>query len=135
MAFLLGEKKGIRALNMIQIKDVTKVYKLNRRQMEEQKTKSNKKVAVSHVSLQAQNGEIFGILGPNGAGKTTLLRCISTLLNPTEGTISVDDWDTVKDGEEVRRITAFLTNEVKLDPHFRPKYLFRFFWQAAWNDR
>ena len=67
MAFLLGEKKGIRALNMIQIKDVTKVYKLNRRQMEEQKTKSNKKVAVSHVSLQAKNGEIFGILGPNGA--------------------------------------------------------------------
>ena len=127
MAFLLGEKKGIRALNMIQIKDVTKVYKLNRRQMEEQKTKSNKKVAVSHVSLQAQNGEIFGILGPNGAGKTTLLRCISTLLNPTEGTISVDDWDTVKDGEEVRRITAYLTNEVKLDPHFSPKYLFRFF--------
>lgn len=127
MAFLLGEKKGIRALNMIQIKDVTKVYKLNRRQMEEQKTKSNKKVAVSHVSLQAKNGEIFGILGPNGAGKTTLLRCISTLLNPTEGTISVDDWDTVKDGEEVRRITAFLTNEVKLDPHFSPKYLFRFF--------
>ena len=105
MAFLLGEKKGIRALNMIQIKDVTKVYKLNRRQMEEQKTKSNKKVAVSHVSLQAKNGEIFGILGPNGAGKTTLLRCISTLLNPTEGTISVDDWDTVKDGEEVRRMT------------------------------
>ena len=112
---------------MIEIQDVTKVYKLNRRQMEEQKTKTNKKIAVSHVTLQAQDGEIFGILGPNGAGKTTLLRCISTLLNPTEGTISVDGWDTVKDGEEVRKRIAFLTNEVKLDPHFSPKYLFRFF--------
>lgn len=131
MAFLLGFYTGRKGQKgnqiMIEIQDVTKIYKLNRRQMQEQKLQSNTKVAVSHVSLQARDGEIFGILGPNGAGKTTLLRCISTLLNPTEGTISVDGWDTVKDGEEVRRITAFLTNEVKLDPHFSPKYLFRFF--------
>ena len=36
-------------------------------------------------------------------------------------------FDTVKDGEKVRRSLAFLTNEVKLDAHFSPKYLFRFF--------
>ena len=92
-------RKGVFLISIVLlIKDVTKEYTLNLRHMEEQKTKSNKKVAVSLVSLQAQNGEIFGILGPNGAGKTTLLRCISTLLNPTEGTISDDDCDTVKDG-------------------------------------
>lgn len=112
---------------MIEIQNVTKIYKLNRKQMEEQKTKSSTKVAVRNVSLTAKEGEIFGILGPNGAGKTTLLRCVATLLNPTEGTITVNGHDTVKDGEAVRRSMAFLTNEVKLDTHFSPKYQFRFF--------
>lgn len=112
---------------MIDIQHVTKIYKLNRKQMEEQKTKSNMKVAVKDVSLSARPGEIFGILGPNGAGKTTLLRCVSTLLEPTEGQITVNGFDTRTQGEEVRRTTAFLTNEVKLDAHFSPKYQFRFF--------
>lgn len=112
---------------MIEIQNVTKIYKLNRKQMEEQKTKSSTKVAVRNVSLTAKEGEIFGVLGPNGAGKTTLLRCVATLLNPTEGTITVNGHDTVKEGEAVRRSMAFLTNEVKLDTHFSPKYQFRFF--------
>lgn len=112
---------------MIEIQNVTKVYKLSRRQMVEQKTKSSMKTAVKDVSLTIREGEIFGILGPNGAGKTTLLRCVATLLNPTQGAITVKGFDTVKDGEKVRRSLAFLTNEVKLDAHFSPKYLFRFF--------
>lgn len=112
---------------MIEVQNVTKIYKLNKKQMQEQKTKSDMKVAVKEVSLSAKPGEIFGILGPNGAGKTTLLRCVATLLNPTEGTITVNGYDTVKEGEQVRRSIAFLTNEVKLEPHFSAKYLFRFF--------
>lgn len=112
---------------MIEIQHVTKIYKLNRKQMEEQKVRANKKVAVRDVSLTAREGEIFGILGPNGAGKTTLLRCVATLLKPTEGQITVNGFDTIKEGEQVRRSIAFLTNEVKLDAHFSPKYLFRFF--------
>jgi len=36
-------------------------------------------VAVDDVSLQVQEGEIFGILGPNGAGKTTTVECIEGL--------------------------------------------------------
>lgn len=112
---------------MIDIQHVTKIYKLNRKQMEEQKTRSNMKVAVNDVTLSARPGEIFGILGPNGAGKTTLLRCVSTLLEPTKGQITVNGFDTRTQGEQVRRNTAFLTNEVKLDTHFSPKYQFRFF--------
>ena len=53
---------------MIEIQNVTKVYKLSRRQMVEQKTKSSMKTAVKDVSLTIREGEIFGILGPNGAG-------------------------------------------------------------------
>ena len=112
---------------MIEIEHVTKIYQLSKKQMQEQRVKDSKKIAVRDVSLTAREGEIFGVLGPNGAGKTTLLRCVATLLTPTEGTIRVNGCDTVKEGEQVRRSMAFLTNEVKLDTHFSPKYLFRFF--------
>ena len=112
---------------MINVQDITKIYKLSKKQMAEQKTKKNKKVAVEHVSFTAKDGEIFGLLGPNGAGKTTTLRCIATLLQPTEGTIHVNGYDVEKEGDKVRASIAFLTNEVKLDPHFSVRYLFELF--------
>ena len=112
---------------MIQISNLTKIYKLNKKQMKQARTKKNVKVAVNNVSFAANKGEIFGILGPNGAGKTTILRCIATLLNPTEGEIKVAGFDTVKESEDVRKSIGFLTNEIKLDPQFTPNYLFSFF--------
>lgn len=112
---------------MIKVNELTKVYKLTKKQMAEQKTKKNMKLAVNKVSFTAKPGEIYGLLGPNGAGKTTTLRCIATLLKPTEGDISVCELDTVQDSENVRKKLAFLTNEIKLDPQFSPAYMFRFF--------
>lgn len=112
---------------MINIQDLTKVYKLTKKQMLEQKTKKNMKKAVDHLTLTAKPGEIYGLLGPNGAGKTTALRCIATLLKPTNGSISVCGFDTVKNSEDVRKSISFLTNEIKLDPQFSPKYMFNFF--------
>lgn len=112
---------------MIVVKDFTKVYKLSKKQMLEQKTKKNMKKAVNHLSLEARPGEIYGLLGPNGAGKTTALRSIATLLKPTNGTIEVCGHDTVKESEKVRKCISFLTNEIKLDPQFSPKYMFNFF--------
>lgn len=112
---------------MIKINNLTKVYKLTKKQMAEQKTKKNMKRAVNHITLEARQGEIYGLLGPNGAGKTTTLRCIATLLKPTEGSIDVCGHDTVKEGSKVREDICFLTNEIKLDPHFSPNYMFEFF--------
>lgn len=112
---------------MIEINNLTKVYKLSKKQMLEQKTKKNIKKAVDNVSITADKGEIYGLLGPNGAGKTTTLRCVATLLKPTDGEIKVCGFDTVKDSEKVRNSIGFLTNEIKLDPQFSPEYLFRFF--------
>lgn len=112
---------------MIEINNLTKIYKLSKKQMQEQKTKKNMKKAADNISLTAKPGQIYGLLGPNGAGKTTTLRCVATLLKPTEGDIKVCGYDTVKEGEKVRDSIAFLTNEIKLDPHFSPKYMFQFF--------
>ncbi len=112
---------------MIEINNLTKIYKLSKKQMQEQKTKKSMKKAADNISLTAKPGQIYGLLGPNGAGKTTTLRCVATLLKPTEGNIKVCGYDTVKEGEKVRDNIAFLTNEIKLDPHFSPKYMFQFF--------
>jgi sodium transport system ATP-binding protein len=112
---------------MLEIKNLTKIYKLSNKQMQQAKTKKNTKIAVENISLSAKKGEIFGLLGPNGAGKTTTLRCIATLLKPTEGFITVCGFDTVKQSEQVRKNIGFLTNEIKLDPQFTPRYLFDFF--------
>lgn len=112
---------------MIEIQNLTKIYKLSKRQMAKQRTKKNSKTAVKNLSLQAKKGEIYGLLGPNGAGKTTALRCIATLLQPTEGKILVCGHDTVRESEAVRKSIGFLTTDIKLDPQFSPKYMFYFF--------
>ena len=112
---------------MIQLNELTKVYKLTKKQMMEKKTKKNMVKAVDKLSLTARPGEIYGLLGPNGAGKTTALRCIASLLKPTQGNIKVKGYDTVEDSQSVRKTIGFLTNEIKLDPQFSPRYMFGFF--------
>jgi ABC-2 type transport system ATP-binding protein len=46
-------------------------------------------VAVDHVDLTVEKGDVFGYLGPNGAGKTTSLRMLLGLIRPTEGSIEL----------------------------------------------
>ena len=118
---------------MIEINNLTKIYKLSSKQMKEQKTKNKK--AVENINITANKGEIYGLLGPNGAGKTTALRCIATLLKPTDGNIKVCGYDTVMNPDKVRENIGFLTNEIKLDPQFSPDYLFRFFGKLHGMER
>src|SRR5690349_22143920 len=59
--------------------------------------------AVRDVSFEVREGEIFGLIGPNGAGKTTLTKMIATLIQPTEGNVSVKGFDSVRDDTAVRR--------------------------------
>jgi ABC-2 type transport system ATP-binding protein len=56
-----------------------------------------KTIAVSDVSFEVLEGEIFGLIGPNGAGKTTTLECVEGLRSPDRGTIDVLGLDPVRD--------------------------------------
>src|SRR5687767_4084509 len=56
-----------------------------------------KTVAVSDISFEVQQGEIFGLIGPNGAGKTTTMECVEGLRAPDGGTIAVFGLDPVRD--------------------------------------
>ena len=112
---------------MIRVNQFTKIYHLSKKQMRELKQSDSKKTAVDNISFSAEKGEIFGLLGPNGAGKTTTLRSIATLLKPTEGEILVEGFSVKEDSQEIRRRIGFLTNELKLDKHFTPRYTMQFF--------
>jgi ABC-2 type transport system ATP-binding protein len=54
-------------------------------------------VAVDHVEFEVHRGEIFGFLGPNGAGKTTTVRMLTGVIDPTEGTATIQGHDIRKE--------------------------------------
>lgn len=64
--------------------------------------------AVKGVSFTLQPGDIFGFIGSNGAGKTTTIRMISTLLEPTSGTASINGADIKQDPMAVRRQIGYM---------------------------
>ena len=71
-------------------------------------------VAVDHISIQVEPGEIFGVLGANGSGKSTLVRILSTLLLPDAGEVRIFGIDAVRQAAAVRP----LLNRVSADPSF-----------------
>jgi len=66
-------------------------------------------VALDGLTFQAYPGQIYGLLGPNGAGKTTTLRILSTLLQPTSGTASLNGYDIVRQPAQARRQIGFVS--------------------------
>jgi ABC-2 type transport system ATP-binding protein len=67
--------------------------------------------AVDDVSFSVERGSIFGLLGPNGAGKTTTLRVLTTLLKPSEGRVTIEGFDVVRQALEVRRRISVVIQE------------------------
>ncbi len=73
--------------------------------------------AVDNLSLEIGWGELFGILGPNGAGKSTLVNILSTLLDPTDGSATVDDYDVIFDPDSVREVIGVCPQKPAFYPH------------------
>ena len=79
---------------MITVHNLTKVY--------------NQQTAVNHIDFQLHNGEITGFLGPNGAGKTTTMKMLTGALIPTEGSITIDGIDIIKNPIKAQRTIGYL---------------------------
>lgn len=75
----------------------------------------NKKIAVDHIDLDIQKGEIFGFLGPNGAGKTTIIRLITTLIGKDAGTIMINGYDIDKDPVKAKTSIGVIQQQISLD--------------------
>jgi osmoprotectant transport system ATP-binding protein len=75
-------------------------------------------LAVNQLSLEIKSGETVILVGPSGCGKTTSLKMINRLIEPTEGTISIDDRDTrTYDVNDLRRSIGYVIQQVGLFPH------------------
>ena len=82
----------------IDVRDVTKIYKLYDKPIDRLKEALNPFhknyhrdfYALSHISFQVKKGETVGIIGTNGSGKSTILKIITGVLTPTTGTAKVD---------------------------------------------
>ncbi len=71
--------------------------------------------AIDSISLNVENGEIFGLLGPNGAGKTTTVKVLTTLLPPTSGEAFVDGFNVVHEASKVRRVIGYVPQALSSD--------------------
>jgi ABC-type multidrug transport system ATPase subunit len=88
---------------MLVIRDLVKIY-------------PGPVTALQGVQLEIPNG-MFGLLGPNGAGKSTLMRILAGLLEPTAGSVRLDDVDALAHPEAVRARLGYLPQEFGFYPH------------------
>ena len=88
--------------NQININNLSKVY-------------ANGFKALKKVNLTIKKGEIFAMLGPNGAGKTTLISTICGIVTPSSGTVTIDNFDIIKDYRETRSRIGLVPQELTLE--------------------
>lgn len=112
---------------MIEVQNVSKKFKLSKKQKKEQGTDEDFSYAVNDVSFTCQPGRVFSLLGPNGAGKTTTLRMISTIFKPNEGNIKVCGLDTIQNDLEIRGKIGFLTGSTGLYVRLTPDEILNYF--------
>lgn len=87
----------------ISVRDVTHVYPVPLARLKKFFRRSvNSVQALTDVSLDVREGEIFGLIGRNGAGKTTLTKIVATLVRPTTGEVCVRGFDSAEQDERVR---------------------------------
>lgn len=86
---------------MIEVKNVTKKY--------------GDFTAVNDISFRVESGEVFAFLGPNGAGKTTSIKMLTTLLQPTSGTIFLDAHNVTENPSMTRKSFGIVFQDPSLD--------------------
>ena len=92
------------------LKDVTKIF--------QQPDTGKDFVAVDHIDLEIQDGEMVTLLGPSGCGKTTTLKTINRLIDIDSGTISIDGKDIrASDKVELRRHIGYVIQQIGLFPN------------------
>ena len=84
-------------------------------------------VALNDVSLEINEGEMFGLLGVNGAGKTTLIKILSGLSKKTSGEVKIDNFDIEKDMSKIKEIINISPQETSVANNLTVKENLEFF--------
>jgi len=90
---------------MLEAKDLTKQYE-------------DGILALDHLNLKVEPGEIFCMFGANGAGKTTAINLFLGFIPPTEGTALIEGIDVVKEPLKAKKYVAFVSENVQLYDNF-----------------
>lgn len=77
----------------------------------------NGNLAVQKLNLEVKPGEILGLLGANGAGKSTTINMLLGFLEPDSGTVQINEKETAKQADEVRKIIGYIPENVNLYPY------------------
>ena len=88
--------------NVVSIKKLSKIY-------------DNNFQALKNITLDIKKNEIIALLGPNGAGKTTMISIICGIVIPTSGSVTVDNFDIVKDYRRTRSLIGLVPQELSLE--------------------
>jgi ABC-2 type transport system ATP-binding protein len=90
--------------------------------------------ALKRIDLDIRKGEIFALLGPNGAGKTTLISIVCGIVNPSEGSVTVDGRDIVRDYRAARSLIGLVPQELTTDA-FETVWATASFSRGLWGKR
>ena len=101
--------------NALTVENLNKIYSNS-------KTKKETK-AITDLTFEVKEGEVFGLLGPNGAGKTTFLSILGGTVTKTSGNVNVWGFDLDKNPRQVKASIGIVPQEVNLDAFFSPKKL------------
>jgi ABC-2 type transport system ATP-binding protein len=101
---------------MIDIKNLTKIYKKREKGMFSRKKRI---LALDDISLRLNTKEVFGLIGPNGAGKTTLIKILSTLVIPDNGTVTINGYDLLLQESKVKELLGVVTGEYARSLYWR----------------
>jgi ABC-2 type transport system ATP-binding protein len=71
-------------------------------------------IAVDHLNLEVNEGEIFGLVGPDGAGKTTTMRLLCGLMDPTEGKAIVAGHDVSRELDQMKDQIGYMAQRFGL---------------------
>jgi len=103
-------------MNAVEIKNLSKEY--------------GKLRALHNVTLDAPEGNIYGLIGPNGAGKTTLIKALVGALKPSSGSVKVLGFDPLKDKWELRKQIGYMPQSPALYDDLSAKNNILFFGRA-----
>ena len=82
--------------------------------------------ALDNINLEIKSGQVFGILGPNGSGKTTFLKIIAGVLESTSGSVFINELNTSKDRDLVKKIVGYVPETPTLYESLTPREFLNF---------
>ncbi len=72
--------------------------------------------AVDDITMSVKSGQVFGFLGPNGAGKSTTIKLLTTLIQPSEGSLNILGIDAIKNPLQVRHKIGVVLQQPSYEP-------------------